>query len=1235
MNKQDMDSSQAQNQRTLVDSSHLDHLTGLLNKEGFFAEVKHIVSNAPAGSYAILRWDIDRFRIFNDLFGPASGDDLLKSIGDYYHAHTKDFTGKAFARLSSDHFACCIALQGLDENKVLHYLEDVLSEICPSFRCIVRIGIYPIDEPALDVSLMCDRALLALRSVKGTMAQQIAWYDDALREAETREQEQLSEIISALNQKQFIIFLQPQYDQYTREIIGAEALARWIHPTRGVLSPSAFIPLMEKHGLTHILDKMIWEQAAAFVASITTNTDTLPCVSVNISRQDLYSASLITDLCDTVSKYHIETSQLHLEITETAYMSHPDQSISIVHELHDRGFVVEMDDFGSEYSSLNALKDLPVNMLKLDMNFLSDGINKDSTGGIIVSSVIRMAHWLNLRVIAEGVETKQQADYLKSIGCRYAQGYYYTRPLPIRQFRELLASKTYTHAETDDMSESFYHGIDFWKPESQTAAVFNTLIGASGIFEYYNKTLECVCVNNQYLQTISSAHHDSYRLKDRVLDAVHHDDRALLIEMLEQAKTNNDEHRVEIRYLKPGKSHEQTQIDWISVRARRIACNIDRTLFFAALDNITERKEYEIRLQTENDFYRELIASTCSSCKNLSHMFCAATGQSHEELKKEAQTLHSQDILQVLDTHTSTLQTKLAQAQEELEQQRNNMQLVNDNASACSLIFDIHAREIHYMSGNLLGQYGYHSDEVAHFRKALLKGLIYKPDYEYVVQTIRNAGKQRLPYFTLESRIVKKYGELAWVHADFTFTHDRTGTEVYVCLIMDITQRKKLEHERLENERFIQAVSALSDRIAFRYDITKRHLSTVDPAYCSRYGLPTEYDNLPGRAIDEHLVFPEDAETFRQFFVSIHQEQSRGTARFRLQTQQTNTYRWFEGRFALLSVAAEDAPLAVVSLLDIDDIHEKEITYNRYQSVIVDSIRHNLAYLEVDLSTNTVIKQGGETFRPIDNFEGWSFDDVMRSIAQILVPVKDSTDLPDDTPSRKKLIELAQKGVAVHEKDLHLQLADKTDVWLHAEFQLFNDPFTDHIMTFITARDITEEQTRNKDLLYRAERDGMTGIYNRQTVEKLVSKYLSAPSHNVGLFMLIDLDDLKTINDTLGHAEGDRAIRALVNALRSSFRSNDIIGRAGGDEFIVLLPNIGDTARVESLMHSFRSRLGDMHVGEHNDLPIRCSIGATLVTCGESDFDTAYRQADKALYSIKNNQKNGYALYRPDELNER
>ncbi len=418
--------------------SERDALTGLYTNDAFCRRAAELLEQNKEQSYTLVVTDVERFKLVNDSFGTAAGDQLLQYIANRLKKSIQPQKGIC-GRTSADHFAALIPakMEAADAQSIVDEAEQALSEYPLNMKISLKFGIYPISERDIPVHLICDRAMLAADSVKGHYHCVYAYYDDAIRQRMLWEQEITDAMNATLNAGQFQVYLQPKYDLQSERIAGAEALVRWTHPELGFVNPRDFIPLFERNGFITELDHYIWDKTCEIVAGwIKTMKKYVP-VSVNVSRKDIYGADLPETLLGIVKKHGLRPNQLHLEITETAYTENPEQLIEVVGKLKQLGFVIEMDDFGSGYSSLNMLSELPIDILKLDMRFIQKESSKNSSCNIL-SFIISLAKWMNLLVIAEGVETQEQLDLLRNMDCNYVQGYYYARPMPASEFTEMV-----------------------------------------------------------------------------------------------------------------------------------------------------------------------------------------------------------------------------------------------------------------------------------------------------------------------------------------------------------------------------------------------------------------------------------------------------------------------------------------------------------------------------------------------------------------------------------------------------------------------------------------------------------------------------------------------------------------------------------------------------------------------------------------------------------------------------
>ena len=410
-----------------------DNLTGLLNKEQFYEETANVVRNDRNHKYCLVCSNIKDFKLVNELFGIERGDEIIKMQAGLIKASSE--SGYICGRIQNDRFAVCMPKDSFNneimQNSIVS-MQDRFNNA--SFKIRVVVGVYDIEDVDEPVSNMCDKAFIASETIKNNYEVNIAYYDDKLLKRTLEERRVIGEFEGALERKEFKMFLQPQVNTHGKTY-GAEALVRWQHPDRGLLSPFFFIDILETTGLIYKLDMYMWECAAAKLSEWKKKGDTVHYISVNISTKDFYLIDVYEVITSIVKKYDIEPKMLKLEITETALMSDLKKNMEVIKNLRNYGFKIEIDDFGSGYSSLNMLKDISADVLKIDMAFLRATEN-EVKGQDILETIISLGGKLGMEVITEGVETDKQLLMLTEMGCHIFQGYYFSKPIPVEEFEQ-------------------------------------------------------------------------------------------------------------------------------------------------------------------------------------------------------------------------------------------------------------------------------------------------------------------------------------------------------------------------------------------------------------------------------------------------------------------------------------------------------------------------------------------------------------------------------------------------------------------------------------------------------------------------------------------------------------------------------------------------------------------------------------------------------------------------------
>ena len=419
----------------LANQFKYDHLTGLYSKEFFWQQLKEILLNNKEDEYDIVCCNIENFKLYNDAFGAANGDRLLCEIAEFLTEKVEEH--ELLSRFRADRFMWVKKSACTYHDGVFTALDQQIRQLPGAGNLHMKWGIYKITDRSVPVEKMCDRVMLAVDSIKGKYLQHYVVYDDAMREKLLREQEIIEDMAASLEDNQFQIYLQPKIFLHDGTLAGAEALVRWKHPEKGMISPGEFIPLFEKNGFITQMDQYVWEQTCVLIKQWKEKGYPVVPVSVNVSRADFYITDLTEYMDALIRKYNLQPSDLHLEVTESVYTENPIQILHMIEGLRSRGFVIELDDFGSGYSSLNMLNQMELDIMKLDMKFIQSEMMKPEDQGIL-RFIIDLAHSMKLSVVAEGIETGEQVERIKKLGCDYAQGYFFSRPVCAEEFEEIL-----------------------------------------------------------------------------------------------------------------------------------------------------------------------------------------------------------------------------------------------------------------------------------------------------------------------------------------------------------------------------------------------------------------------------------------------------------------------------------------------------------------------------------------------------------------------------------------------------------------------------------------------------------------------------------------------------------------------------------------------------------------------------------------------------------------------------
>ncbi len=428
--------------KKLISAAERDRITGLYSRNFFYEYANRLFQYHTEMHMDAAVLNIEQFHSVNAVNGREFGDSVLKRIGEEIRAFISGTQGIA-SRVEADRFDL-YCLHQPDYRAVLNRIQEAVNRHSPNVSIHLRMGVMPWRE-GVEPVLMLDRAQAACNMVRGNYQNPLMIYNEEMQAQELMNRRLLNDLNSAVSEHQLQVYYQPKYDIQCDppRLSSAEALIRWKHPELGMVSPGQFVPLFEGNGLISRVDHYVWEEAARQVREWKDRYGFVLPVSVNLSRADVFDPALVDHLIRLIEENHLDYKDIKLEVTESAYTDKASTVLETVHRLRELGFEIEMDDFGSGYSSLNMLSDMPIDVLKMDMKFVRN-IETSDTGMRLVKLILDIARYLGVKAVAEGVETEGQLRLLKDVGCDLIQGFYFSRPVPPEEFEKLIEKEIAT-----------------------------------------------------------------------------------------------------------------------------------------------------------------------------------------------------------------------------------------------------------------------------------------------------------------------------------------------------------------------------------------------------------------------------------------------------------------------------------------------------------------------------------------------------------------------------------------------------------------------------------------------------------------------------------------------------------------------------------------------------------------------------------------------------------------------
>ncbi|RDB64602.1 hypothetical protein C1878_01780 [Gordonibacter sp. 28C] len=1160
-----------------------DQLTGLYNASTFYEKATELLAARPDLSHEAVYLDIEHFKLFNEWHGREAGDNMLRAIADRLAAIAQRFEGVA-GYLGGDDFTLVLPCGVVSDEKIEEQfkLPPFDSEDTIGFR--PAIGICSIDRAGGSVGTACDHAMLAMATVKGSFARRAAWYENAMSEELESEAKTLLEVQQALRNREFVLHWQPQCNTRTGRIVGLEALVRWQHPERGLVMPGDFIPVLERNGFIASLDLYVWDEACRHLRSwIDRGKRPIP-VSVNISRADLYAIDVVDTLEGLVQNYGLDHHLLELEITESAY-AEDEKMAEAANDLKELGFTILMDDFGSGYSSLNMLKDITVDILKIDMGFLvreSDAQRSES----ILEAVVSMARLMDLRIIAEGAETKEQVDFLQDIGCDYAQGYYFHRPMDTVKLEALISN--------DDVID--YRGVlsplmdlidmnALLNEDETSRTIVDNLIGGMAVYAVYPDRFELLQVNNAYYRVTGCNSVDLRERQHHISKQVHPDDLPIVMDLFAQA----EQHPVSGAEGTFRRYRLNGNLMWLRMKTFFLRREQNRNIFFASLADVTEQKEQE------------------------------------EELRSSQSALSNVLGLPFAEKSLDDMTTENRQAAAQVFMRNVPGGLIGGYCEdGFPLLFA--NEEIARMAGYDT------TEEFIEAMDGMVANSIHPDDLPQVTKDIGPEYYEGLEY-TTQYRMPRKDGTWFWVadHGRIVRTKNNRLAIASVCI--DIDNTVSMQKQLAVEDEMLYRIIRRANLNVWIYDIehdaiTFQNLSSNGIAsLLAQADLPNVLPKGAASDLDANAL-PDDV---GRILKRMAREVQWGRNVARDIEVQTDDDEILELRVTCEAVTDPSGkPARVIGYMEETKSNQPAAHPSANSSRLLEMLKGKaVEHWYVNLSTKSFLSAADrKAWRKATGIvlEDWSGTTPQERIGEVVRSQKDA-EAVEAFLDFDAMLSQYKKGSRFGSLEFR-QWSEKGERWMELSYRLIRLEEGGSVFAHLSVSDIDERKRRELELEDKAAHDALTGLMNRQAASTLLPGALEETLRKgtSGALIIIDLDDFKQVNDEYGHLAGDVVLSGIGRHLKSAFRKNDLVCRWGGDEFIVYCDDISRS--------SLSRRVGTLcdtpwktQVQHGTSIELSASAGIALVPGHGSKFTEVYERADEALYCAKSDGKAHFRFY--------
>ena len=1155
--------------RQIIMSTERDPLTGLYNREYFYRYAEQFDHHHKDMSMDAIVEDVNHFHMINERFGTAYGDQVLRRIGELVRDMVRDSGGIVCRREADTFMVYCP--HGKDYKAILETASVGLSEDDSSNnRVRLRMGIYADVDKSLDIERRFDRAKMAADTVRNSFAKNIALYDNTLHERELYAEQLIEDFPQAIAEKQFKVFYQPKFDvrQEIPIMASAEALVRWQHPTLGLISPGVFIPLFEENGLIQTLDHYVWRTVAGQIRSWKDRLGFAVPVSVNVSRIDMYDPHLVETFQKLLAENGLQPEELLLEITESAYTQDSEQIVGTVNLLRQLGFRIEMDDFGTGYSSLNMISTLPIDALKLDMQFVRNAFNqrKDTR---MLEVIIDIADYLAVPVIAEGVETEEQLNALKAMGCDLVQGYYFSKPVPEEEYRHfLIERKSQADAPPQDgATRSSAHETGFGKIAYALSCGFESV--------YYVDT-----ENGRYVEFSSEGKYEDLQIEH----------------------SGGDFFADTLRNI-PRVVYPEDQ--------RRLALCLEKSALLAQLaDGRPYSLTYRLMLDGAPVYYNLKVVR--ANTHDNHHIVIGVSNVNDQINQTLAQKAPEENTLDF---------TSLARA------------LSSDMES----VYYVDTRTDTYMEYVSAGSYGTLKLEISGTNffeecRRNIESVIYDEDREKVAQalekgTLLGALAQRQT-FSMDYRLLID-GKPLYYRMKALPAGDADGSHIIIAVSnidAQITAEQRLEAERQSVATYSRVAQALAR------DYFSIYYVDIETDHFIEYSSYEEFSDLGieksgedfftlSRRNMERVGYPEDLDHFFDIFTKenvMRELQQHGvfSINYRLMIDGEPVCM----RMKITQMGDHHIVVGISNVNAEMRWQQETLTYSSIARALA-SDYFSIYY--VDTETDSFIEYSAD-----DNYRqlgverrGEDFFTLSRNnIARIGYP----DDLPDFLASFTKENLLRAKATSGVFTLTYRLLFDGKPTYVHMKATCMEDKNDPHIVIGVSNIDeqIRREQEHASALRSAKElanRDPLTGVKSKHAfveAEFDLNRSIADGSAPEFAVAVCDVNNLKRINDTLGHAAGDELIRSASREICNVFDHSPVY-RYGGDEFVVIMRGRDYKNRAALLAQI----AAENHANADGSGPIIACGLAEYLPGQDPALSAVFGRADAAMYENKKRLK--------------